>query len=148
MNPFDRLERWDLEQVSIRSLNCRKWKEYALEMEKHILLNYSTQLLRQTGIEIAFLFSLSVLTYEGEKRETPDEVSEEDRTFTIEIEIEIVYYKEFAETIPESELLDIGSRIVAPDAWAYARELLSNVTVRMGYRPLLLPPYQKVAYGG
>lgn len=148
MNRSDRLERWDLEQVSVRSLNCRKWKDYTLEIEKHILLNYSTQLLRQTGIEIAFLFSLSVLTYEGEKRESPEEISEEDRTFTIEMEIEIVYYKELAENVPESELLEIGSQIVAPDAWAYARELLSNVTVRMGYRPLLLPTYQKVAYGG
>ncbi|MDQ0416037.1 hypothetical protein J2Z48_000195 [Croceifilum oryzae] len=147
-NQFDWLERWDLEQVSVRTLHCTKWKEYELDIEKHILLNYSTKLLRQTGVDISFLFSLSVLTYEGEKKEDPAEILDEDRTFTIELEIDIVYYKELAETIPEAELMEIGSQIVAPDAWAYARELLSNMTVRMGYRPLLLPPYQKVVYGG
>ncbi|TCP63839.1 hypothetical protein [Baia soyae] len=148
MNQFDWLERWDLEQVSVRTLHCKKWKEYELDIEKHILLNYSTKLLRQTGVDISFLFSLSVLTYEGEKKEDPADILDEDRTFTVELEIDIVYYKELAETIPEAELMEIGSGIVAPDAWAYARELLSNMTVRMGYRPLLLPPYQKVVYGG
>lgn len=138
----------ELNEVNVQSIQCKKNKEYQVQPEKHIMLTYSSQLIGQQGLELVFLFELTVFLYEGQERTEMNHLQEDESVFQIEVGLELVYYKEQTQTFTDEIIKELAEQIVAFDAWTYARELVSSLTVRMGYRPFLLPPYRKVTHGG
>ena len=64
--------------------------------------------------------------------------------FIIEASFEVKYRITALESFPEDVLAVFLSTNVMINLWPYVRELVSSISVRMGYPPLLLEPLRTV----
>lgn len=64
------------------------------------------------------------------------------KLFEVKGIVEITYSYDPAITITKDMLSVFEARNIPLNGWPYVRELVSNATLRMGVRPLVLPPFR------
>ncbi|WP_170270467.1 protein-export chaperone SecB [Heliorestis acidaminivorans] len=143
----------ELKNIELISLNCNQNPAFNHKGSKPIdaAIKYNTKEVIQSGIELIFPFCLSLATFSNENNSGEkdyDLIDSKDKLFDISLELYLNYYIEVTDnsTLDLSNFLEeineFANKNVIINAWPYAREIVSNVTTRMGFPPLLLPPYK------
>ncbi|MFJ8099433.1 protein-export chaperone SecB [Lysinibacillus sp. NPDC096212] len=127
----------DIYQELIKNIDIRQVNLKNLSVE-------SSNKIEQENIKISV--SHDVIKYEREKDKfsvlTEFEVQgliEEQKVFNIYFILELSYSLEASITFEEQYIDFFTKNNVPVNAWPYARELVSNLTLRMGLSALILP---------
>lgn len=146
------IESITIDNIEVSALECKKNKisennsgELAISIQTEIIET------RLEGIELQVDFKVKVFTFFDIEEEVKVEgVKEEEKLFTINSVLSLKYVLDF-ENIDDLLSEDIDSvieifveRNVKINAWPYVREIVSNMTTRMGFPQLIIPPYKKL----
>lgn len=141
--------------VSIELDVLKVVKNKSFNKQDHLLnigIDYGILEINQNGYELKVPFSMTVIAYSGgNEDESIKNIKDEDKCFTISLQFTLVYnfsndeenYKSL-DKFTEEIFTEFANRNVIINAWPYARELVSNLTTRMGFAPLLIPPYKSL----
>lgn len=144
-----------LDDICLLQMRCRRNEKF--EYKDHSLtihLEYDVKKIEQDGIEITIPIYFRVAPFYSGKNNPNDfkSVPSKDVLFQIECTIELKYIM----TLDEEELLSkdlesfrdeleiFAGKNVPINAWPYARELISNISTKMGFPPLIIPVFKKL----
>ncbi|AVX21332.1 preprotein translocase subunit SecB [Carboxydocella sporoproducens DSM 16521] len=109
--------------------------------------------INHNGYELNVPFNMTVIAYSGnnEGEGIDENIKDEDKCFTISLQFTLSYNflvndenKKLINEFTEEVFSEFANRNVIINAWPYARELVSNLTTRMGFAPLFIPPYKNL----
>lgn len=149
----DLIKNIELQEITLLDLNCKKNPEFNTQNESlNIYLDHDIKQMVHNGINVFFPIFFKVFSFESSEKESINDVSEKDILFKIEFTLELNYIIDF--NMVEDVVADIqnfkkefgifAEKNVPINAWPYARELVSNMTTKMGFPPLLLPMYKNI----
>lgn len=135
----------EFKEVELVTLACGQNKQLVDSLSNvHISIDYTSLEMVQEGYEWIFPIRFYIQAYYGEQTESP---SEERILFWIEFVLDGIYSldieTESSEQLFEKNNLSLSERQVLPNIWPYAREIVSNITTRMGFPPLMIPPLKQ-----
>ncbi|WP_394512536.1 protein-export chaperone SecB [Priestia aryabhattai] len=157
-----------LTNIKLTNLSCENNEEFsgsAAPLE--IALNYEISRIKVKNSKINFYLDFGIFpfvqteSFEGSQQDSAvsrDQVSDDQVAFEIDLQLELTYSidekklialkegnKEDLKILFEQEIKEFSSRNVPVNAWPYVRELVSSLTTRMGYPPLLIPLFLQFA---
>ncbi|MGI6533805.1 MAG: protein-export chaperone SecB [Peptococcia bacterium] len=120
-----------LETIKISAPEDGIW-EYEMKTDFHLD--------RYEGNTLYILAKFNVIARNKKNKEKNDD--NESRLFEIEILFNIEYHNPSGTELSEKDRDRFLHTNVPLNVWPYARELISSLTTRMGYPPLLILPFK------
>ncbi|WP_165875811.1 protein-export chaperone SecB [Hazenella coriacea] len=135
----------EFKEVELVSLMCSQNKQLVDSLGNvHISIDYTSLEMVQDGYEWMFPVRFCIRAYHGEQGDPPPE---ENHLFCIEFVLDCIYSLDIEEECSTSHPKKIDQSLpeqqVLSNVWPYARELVSNLTIRMGFPPLMIPPLKQ-----
>jgi preprotein translocase subunit SecB len=140
----------ELKGIDIDSLNCKKNSEFEKEdVVLDIAMDFEVEEGTQEGLEIKFPFVFRLKAFKNDTKEQKviDSIKDEDTLFNIDLSFQVSYFLRFPKTsknenivVEYSDILEtFAERNVSINVWPYAREIVSDLTSKMGFPRLLIP---------
>ena len=141
------------EGVEITAINCTKNRDSRRDkkaIDVRVSFGIDNVVRDGTDIEISFDFEL-IGFFNQEQICESDEIDPQNILMNISLEISMLYAIDIEEDdfnpskleCFEDILEEFADRNVPINAWPYVREMVSNITTRMGLPPLIMPMYKK-----
>ncbi|MNB91785.1 hypothetical protein D3C75_388710 [compost metagenome] len=140
-----------LSEINLGSLTCTQNPE-ALDnkVSLDIAISYGISEVQQSGLEIMIEFEFRVKAFFNKDETSKDieDISPEETMFDISLTLLLKYNLSLSdEDIEKGDIFEdyadilepFSENVVSINAWPYVRELVSNLTGRMGFRPLMIP---------
>lgn len=146
----------NLSKIELLSLACFQNASMINQDSYDIAVKYGVDdNIERNGVEVFFKFFLEVVVFENEDdtEKELESISQEKILFKITSKFNLIYQLDITKLDEENkgdikldnfneELEKFSERNVPINVWPYARELVSNLTTRMGFPPLVLPMYK------
>jgi|SRR5690625_2403064 len=140
----------DLKSIELGSLTCEQNSEFPHGgTPLDIAIDYDVKNAKQQGLEITFPFEFKCKAfYNRNDGETKiDLIPLKDTLFSIKFTFIIKYHLDLGEEMKSSDVLkdyegiieEFSEKVVIINTWPYVRELVSNLTGKMGIPPLMIP---------
>ncbi|OJE00590.1 hypothetical protein A9485_23810 [Bacillus cereus] len=147
------IEAIDFKNIEVISLECRQNEGFKSEGKMlDIYLDHYIEKATMSGVELDVKVGFNAFAYKSkEEIQNPkDDVGYDDKLFEVNFTLKLKYslnLEEDEETLikisSDEELMNLFvERNVPINVWPYAREIISNVTMKMGFPPLMIPPYK------
>lgn len=147
------IEAIDFNKIEVVSLECKQNEEFKAEGKMlDIFLNHSIEKATMNGVDIDVKVGFDVFAYKSleDTKNDPSKIEAEEKLFEVKFILKLKYNLDLEKD--EKTLIDITNnqdfinifvdRNVPINVWPYAREIISNVTMKMGFPPLMIPPYK------
>jgi preprotein translocase subunit SecB len=145
----------ELDSIELDSIICEKNPDF-IQREGELLsvsIEFKVSNITQEGLQVITPYSMRVLAHYGEsmKPEELDTIPQKDIVFDILLKYTLTYSLDVNDNTQDAflnfsnELYSLfAERNVIINVWPYAREIISDITSKMGYPPLFIPLYKNV----
>lgn len=143
----------ELVNVELQELSCNKNNNLPPEKRSNLQVGLNNEIVEQLydGLDfvVHILFNVAVFHGDADVEEQADNIND-DVLFNIKFTLESTYKIDFPEVDNglddyEEELELFSTRNVPINTWPYAREIISSITTRMGFPPLIIPTNKNVS---
>ncbi|WP_340014613.1 hypothetical protein [Paenibacillus sp. FSL K6-1318] len=143
------IESLQLNQIVFEAVRCEKNKEFNHSNPSlDVALDYAVEDAQQIDLKVVFPFQFKVKAYvnESDEEQSFNEILFKDTLFNIELDMQLEYYLNIDEvdaTVISEEYANVLSvfaeRNVTLNAWPYVREIIHDLTMKMGLSALVIP---------
>lgn len=145
----------NLDTIKLDSIKCEKNPEFIQREDEllNISINFNISRIIQDALQISIPFLMRTVAHYGENKK-PDEfesIDKKDILFDISLGFMLKYSlevnddtKDIVSNFTEDLFSQFAHRNAVLNIWPYAREMISNITTRMGYPPLFIPHYKNL----
>ncbi|EEL27567.1 hypothetical protein bcere0018_33630 [Bacillus cereus Rock1-15] len=154
------IEAVDFKKVEVVSLESRQNENFQPEGKMlDVYLDHKIKdevVMDGVEMEVKVEFNAFAHKCQDELPNSPGKISDEDKLFEVKFVLKLLYYlnlednkKLLIEISNDQEIIDtFVNKNVPINVWPYAREIISNITMKMGFPPLMIPPYKSPVYYG
>lgn len=143
----------ELVNIELQELNCYKNNNLASDKRSNLEVGIKNDIVEQFYEELEFKVHIlfDVFVYHADNlEEQADKIDDNDVLFNIKFTLESTYNFDLSEIEDslnsyEDELDKFAKRNVPINTWPYAREIISSITTRMGFPPLIIPTNKNVS---
>jgi preprotein translocase subunit SecB len=148
------IELIELTNIELHHFECNKNIDFENDgCPIGIAINYKISEVQQKDIQVRIPSKFVLIAYRKDSEEEPEinSIVKEDIAFKIEFEFILIYTllvneetKQHTYKFSDDLFKQFADKNAVINAWPYARELISNSTVKMGFPPLFIPIYKQI----
>lgn len=144
----------ELSNIELQDLSCQRNNNLSSEKKSNLQVGLQHEIVEQFYDSLDYVvhthFNVSAFHGEEDDKELAEHsINNENTLFTINFTLESTYKVDIANIDHDLEAYKeefklFSKRNVPINIWPYAREIISSITTRMGFPPLIIPTNKNV----